>query len=354
MAEKYTCYEEITHQAEAWQQAFERVTERTDEIRDFWREAQPDQVLFTGCTSPYYAGVSAAIGLEQQLGISVRAVPCNEFIQFPDAYLTRKANPVMIVLSRSGLTTEALWMVEEFNKKHPGRTILLSPRENSPLSRLTRLNIHFPKGDDAALPQTRSLSSMYMAALTLNAIISGFDADLDDLRAAPEAFTSILQNAEPVVREVIESRQISRVFFLGAGPLYGIVREATLKVMEMSFVPTFCYPFLESRHGPRSLMDANTLVLGLYSQAGRGLEAPVMEEYSQKLGVVSLAAVPDNSWETGALNNVVSTGVSWDDRIQGLAYLPIVQLAAYYLAIQQGVNPDLSRNTTSFIEIVRP
>lgn len=347
-------YEEITHQTEAWRQVFERVTERADEIRSFWRETQPDQVLFTGCTSPYYAGMSAAIGLEQQLGISVRAVPCNEFIQFPDAYITRNANPVMIVLSRSGLTTEALWTVDEFNKKYPGRTILLSPRENTPLSRLTRLNIYFPKGDDAALPQTRSFSSMYMAALTLGAILSNCDADLAHLRTAPEAFAAILRNAEPVVREVIEARQISRVFFLGAGPLYGIAREATLKVMEMSFIPAFCYPFLESRHGPRSLLDANTLVLGLFSQTGRGLEAPVMEEYTQTLGAVSLAAVPGTSWETGAVDRIVSTGVTWDDRIQGLAYLPVVQLAAYYLAVQQGVNPDLSRNTTSYIEIARP
>lgn len=354
MADEFKSYTEIKNQTEAWRQAFEQVTARAGEIRSFWKEANPDQVLFTGCTSPYYAGMSAAVGLQQQLGVPVRAVPCNELIQFPDAYLTRDANPVMIVLSRSGRTTEALWAVEQFNARFPGRTILLSPRENTPLSALTHLNFFFPAGDDTALPQTRSLSSMYVAALTLGAILSGSQADLDTLRSAAGVFPSLIERAEPVIREAVQSRETSCVFFLGSGPLYGIVREATLKVLEMSFVPTFCYPFLESRHGPRSLLDTNTLVVGLYSQAGRGLEGPVLEEYTRNFGVNSLAFVPGSGWDAGAVTRVIPAGVSWGDRLQGLAYLPLAQLTAYYTAIQRGLNPDVSRNTTSFIEIARP
>lgn len=353
MSYPFQCYEEITHQGEAWDNTLNMVLSHEDEIKAFWEEREPTEVIFTGCTSPFYAGTSAARFWQATLGIPVRAVPCNELLQFSDSYIAKGGRPILVVLSRSGRTTEALWAVENFNKQYPDRSILITPRENTPLTRLTKLNLISPKGDDEALPQTRSVSSMYFSALAVGAILGSSAGELSNLKQAAASVDGILPVVEPALHKLLESKEFNRVFFLGAGPLDGIAREATLKVMEMSFTDAFYYPFLESRHGPRSLLDEQTLVVGMFSKTGLNYEAQVMQEYTQNFGVTSLAIVPTRPWNTGKVTQTVSVDLALGDYLQGLIYLPVVQMVAFITAVNKGINPDLSKNTTTFIEISR-
>jgi len=66
---------------------------------------------------------------------------------------------------------------------------------------------------------------------------------------------------------------------------------------------------------------------------------------------VSVALVPDADWETGDARYVVPVGLRWPDAIQGLAYLPVMHLMAYYRAVAKGVNPDTSRNLSIYVDL---
>ena len=71
--------------------------------------------------------------------------------------------------------------------------------------------------------------------------------------------------------------EVERFFFLGSGPFYGLACEAMLKLKEMSLSYAEPYHFLEFRHGPMSMVDARTLVVGLLSDTGLTEEIRVLE-----------------------------------------------------------------------------
>jgi glutamine---fructose-6-phosphate transaminase (isomerizing) len=352
MKQPYTCYYEITNQKAAWQEAIDVILSNFPRIDAFFNTNPPNRILFTGCTSPYYAGESASAAWQARLGIPTQAAPCSELVLFPDAYYCKGDNPILIVLSRSGKTTEALWAIEEFEKRYPGRSLLIGCSENTPLDKLVSMSLHLPQGFDVTLPQTKSFSAMYLATQFMGALLGKQEENIRILKSAPKVFDGIVERTEEKIVRIMEDGDFDKIIYLGSGPLYGIAREATLKIMEMSFSNAFCFPFLESRHGPRSLFDEKTLVVGLISHSGLRQEARVLEEYTRDLGVTTLAIVPDQNWVGDKTTHVISTLQDWPDEILGLAYLPVTQLIGYYRALKLGANPDVSKNTTAFIEII--
>jgi fructoselysine-6-P-deglycase FrlB-like protein len=259
----------------------------------------------------------------------------------------------LIVLSRSGKTTETTWAVEEFETRFPGRTILIGCNPLGPLAEMASLKVFLTESAENTIAQTRSLSAMYLSALMMAALYSGNQQVLDILGESPQLVNGILQKSEPVIQSLFEDRAFKNIFILGSGPLYGIAREAGLKCMEMSTTDTFSYQFLESRHGPRALIDENTLVVGLYSHAGLMYEARVMEELSVIHKAVTLAVTPADNWNTGEVSAAISVDAGWPDGLTGLPYLPVTQLVAYYAASSKGLNPDVARFHSPYVVIQR-
>ena len=163
MSNHYQSYYEITEQKEAWQESIDVVSVNMDRIKAFFKETRPSQIIFTGCTSPYYIGESVAPFWQAELGIPVRAIPCSELTQFPNAYYNSlPGKPVMVVISRSGRTTETLWAVNAFQKKYPGRVFAISCAPESPLAKIVEHALFIPKGYEKTLAQTSSFSAMLL------------------------------------------------------------------------------------------------------------------------------------------------------------------------------------------------
>jgi tagatose-6-phosphate ketose/aldose isomerase len=130
---------------------------------------------------------------------------------------------------------------------------------------------------DRAFAMTSSLTCMLLAALT------AFDANawpqrVERLRTLAVLCWQALTDWEaPVV--TLARTPYSRVIYLGSGPLESLARESALKLLELTAgrVPALANTPLGFRHGPKSLLDADTLVVVL-----RSVE-PVARRYEQDL-----------------------------------------------------------------------
>jgi len=268
---------------------------------------------------------------------------------FPETVLPTAGRPVLLIASRSGETTETVRAAETFAERFPGHTILIGCRSESRMGRLADLAIVIPEGNEVVIPQTRSFSSMYLAAQYLVALLDD-DAELADaLRRVPDLLPGLLDRWEPVVQRAAEADWDSAVF-LGGGPLYGVAVEATLKLTEMSLSSAVAYHTLEVRHGPRSIIDESTLVVGLGSLRGAPYERQVLAELAEETQHV-LAFTPGDGWDLSELAAEIPLGDRIPEHALGLLYLPLLQLLAYHRALHKGVNPDESRNLTSYIEL---
>jgi glucosamine--fructose-6-phosphate aminotransferase (isomerizing) len=345
----YRCYEDIKTQASAWEAALAAVESRAEDLEKLFAEEEPGELLFAACGSPYYLGLANATLWRERLGLRVTVVPSSEIMLFPETVLPRAGRPLLLIASRSGETTETLRAAETFAERSPGRTILIGCRSESRMGRRADLAIVIPEGDEDVIPQTRSFSSMYLAAQYLVALLAD-DAELAGaLRRLPGLLPGLLERGEPVVQGAAEA-DWNQAFFLGGGPLYGVAVEATLKLTEMSLSSAVAYHTLEVRHGPRSIIDESTLVVGLGSLRGATYERQVLAELARETPRV-LALTPGEGWDLSEIATEIPLGDQIPEHALGLLYLPLLQLLAYHRALHKRVNPDESRNLTSHIEL---
>jgi glucosamine--fructose-6-phosphate aminotransferase (isomerizing) len=206
-----------------------------------------------------------------------------------------------------------------------------------------------PEGREESVAQTRSFSSMLAGCVALAYLAGGQPEHLDDLDALPALGQRLMGRHQSLAQSLGRNLDLDQVFFLGSGPRYGLACEAMLKLKEMSLTTSEAYHFLEFRHGPKSMVDERTLVVGLLSDAAREAETAVLNEM-KGLGATILILA-----ESG-------DGLSWADHVvcfesdlPELArlslYLPVLQLYAYYRSVGKGLNPDAPRHLDAVVQL---
>jgi len=183
---------------------------------------------------------------------------------------------------------------------------------------------------DRAFAMTSSLSCMLLAALSV------FDsapwpqriARLRDLAVHGE---QALRAWDAPVAALAQSG-CTRVIYLGGGPLEAAAREAALKVLELTAgrVLALANTPLGFRHGPKSTLNADTLVVMLRSAQ------PLARRYEQDL--------LNELRRDGIAARVISVGPSGTDAAEGDFVLDAPALPDAWLALQRsaalGLTPD--------------
>ena len=336
--EEFATYREIKSQTEAWEQALDVVgSVPLPKAHDY------GQVIFTGCGSTYYLSVTAAALYQEVTGCVARALPASELLLNSQIAVGRIGNPtyLLVAISRSGKTTETVKAVEKFKQEKHGEVVVISNYEDD-LSRLADVNIVIDKGQEESVAQTRSFASMYVAVTAFCARMARRDDLVDAMKRLPEAGNRLISNYESFAKEMGKNLNFDRFYFLGSGIRYGLACEANLKLKEMTLTHSEPFHFLEFRHGPMSMVNANTVVVGILSDVNRVHEAQVLSE------MVSLGATIISIAETNA-DVIFESGIP--ESVRGVLYLPVLQLMAFYRSVAKGLNPDRPNNLTAVVKL---
>jgi glutamine---fructose-6-phosphate transaminase (isomerizing) len=345
-AGQYT-HQEIMSQPEVWEQVLEASGDYAQEAARRWREASPKQVLFTGCGSTYYLAQCAAALLQGMTGIPARGVPASEIVLFPGETISQQEDTLLVAVSRSGTTTETAAALTRF-RQLGGKAIWgITCYPETPVGEETDFVMLAEAAQEESVAQTRSFSSMLLLAEALAAIAAG--KDLAPLDRLPEAGASILAQTGEMAQRLGENQDLSRFFFLGSGPLYGIACEAMLKMKEMSISHSEAFHFMEFRHGPKSLVDEHSLLVGLLSQRALRHERSVLAECTEMGG--SVLALSPEDFEAEAETVRLPEDMPW--WAQPVLYLPALQLMAYHRSVSKGLNPDRPRNLDAVVVLDR-
>ena len=334
--EDYATYREIVTQAQAWAQALELA--RGVSLGELTED--PDEVIFAGCGSTYYLSMAAAVLCEELTGRRARATSAGELLLNPRTVLTGRRTR-LVAVSRSGTTSETVKVAETFKNEARGDVIVISNNAER-LSEYGDATIIITRGQEESVAQTRSFSSMYVAAAALCARIAGRTDLLDAMEGLPKAGDRLIARYGAQARELGENLSYDRFYFLGSGTRHGLACEASLKMKEMSLTHSEAFHFLEFRHGPMSMAGPGTCILGLLSESSARHEKAVLAEM-QALGArtTSLAESGD--------------GVAFDSGIpeaaRGVLYLPFLQLVAFHRSLAKGLNPDRPKNLTGVVKL---
>ena len=229
------------------------------------------RIILTG------AGTSAFIGdvlhglFSKSFQNPISAVATTDLITHPELYFSKSNKYLLISFARSGNSPESSQVIllsEELSKKTHHLIITCNPE--SELIRTVSDKNHFtflmpPEADDKGLAMTGSFTAMLLAGLLITRINK-----FEDLE---EQFNLIYKYGNKILTVYLDAIKkaaaldFKRAVFLGSGMFKGIARESQLKLQELTDGKIICKydSFMGFRHGPKAVIDENTLVVYLFS-----------------------------------------------------------------------------------------
>jgi glutamine---fructose-6-phosphate transaminase (isomerizing) len=343
-------FAEIMSQPQVWDKAVDAFRRQSGALKAIWDHDKFDRVLFTGCGSTHYLAQTGAALFQQLTGVSARAYPASEIALFPDLVFLPNTNPLLITISRSGETTETVAAVRLFRERTSNPVIAVTCASKSTLGVEADLTFAIDEAQETSLAQTRSFASMLIVVEAIAASLGGSN-DLDSLSHLTPAVSRVLEQYHDLARQLGEDPQIERFFFLGSGALYGIANEAMLKMKEMSLSYSEAFHILEFRHGPMSMVDDHTLVVGLISEEAYPQEAAVLRQMRQRGAHVLALSEREVGLEADSSTRFVNLAANLPHWARPVLYLPVLQLMAYYRALSRGQNPDRPTNLEFVISL---
>jgi len=338
-------YGEIIHQPDAWEDALRAFAGLETAVRDAWARLGCRNVVFTGCGSTHYLSLTAAALFRELTGIPACGVPASEILFF-DGALPDPAATLLIAVSRSGTTTETLAAIDHFRARGGAAVWVVTCYPESPLAAAADMVLPAVAAREESVAQTRSFASMLMLCQALAACIGG--AEWRALELVPDLGRELIAQSEPLAQTVGHRLSDARLYFLGSGLRYGLASEAMLKMTEMSLTVAQAFHFLEFRHGPMSMVEPNTQIIGLLSAEEAAHERAVLHEM-QAFGASTL--VLDPTGDAGRATWHIDLPGDLPTWALAILYLPPLQLLAYYRALAKELDPDRPRNLSAVIHL---
>lgn len=336
---------EILSQPDAWQATLDQLTQAPiNELPDL---RSYDHVIFVGCGSAYFLSRWAARHCQAVLGIYATAAPSSEVLLHPASCLRSDSRTLLVAVSRSAETTETVRAVEVYSRLTKGDSIAITCNPEQALGKATKWVVAAPHAKEQSVAQTRSFTSMMLLTAWL---IEGKQLPASSYDLPPSARAMLERSAEfpAVLTGALAWETFS---FLGSGPRYGLACEAMLKMKEMSLSHSEAYHFMEFRHGPNSMVNAEALVIGLASEVGFAREIRVLDEMHD-LGAETLILAPPGLFQEKPDRHslIILPGempAIWREPL----YLPMLQLMAYHRSRAKGLDPDRPANLEAVVKL---
>ena len=342
---------EIYRQPGLWLTVFEILVEQKMSIQQFLEpiiKKEDLRIILTGAGSSSFIGEAAQGVIQKKVGRVVQAISTTDIVTHADLFLSLEVPTLLVSFARSGDSPESLevFYLAEKLCKEVYHLIITCNKEGKLITDTSVVGescyklILPEEANDESLAMTGSFTSMLLCALIV------WDMkNIESNRKSVEGIISIgyvILKQSNLLKTVIK-KKIERVVFLGSGPMTGIARECQLKLQELTNGKIICKhdSFLGFRHGPRVIVNKNTLIVFLFSADKHVClyERDLARSISNDPGVISVFF---NSPEDLNLVSGISIGDGMVDgnNMQIIPATLIGQLLGLYKSLQLGLNPD--------------
>jgi len=302
--------------------------------------------LFVGCGSSYYLSRLIAALWTKHFYIPATGVPASELLFAPEETLRRLGAEQIVLMSRSGETTEVLRAAELLRMHKTVQTLGVTCNPQGPLEKLCTHTFKPTWADEKSMVMTRSFTAILLGFQRLGLQFVGdsqFSGALDRL---PQQGQAWLDAHAKKIQDFAGKKKFDDYIFLGQGVHYWLAQEAGLKVTEMSSSYAQVYHSLEFRHGPRSVAGPNTLITFFISEAAAEEETLLVKELKE-LGagvcVVVNRATPELKKDSDLL---IELGLEEPEFARYAVSAIPAHLLGMAVGLRKGFNPDTPRNLT--------
>ena len=200
-----------------------------------------------------------------------------------------------------------------------------------------------------------------MTVLTLFALALGhakgaisqdeYEKTIEELGNIPDKIRKVLDGNDRIKDIARTLTYAGNALYMGRGFNYPVALEGALKLKEISYIHAEGYPAAEMKHGPIALIDEDMPVVfvATHHQLYKKILSNIEEVKARNGRILAIVTEGDK-----AVNNIAEATIEVPPTLAPLAPLLSViplQLIAYHVAVEKGLNVDQPRNLAKSVTV---
>lgn len=315
-----------------------------------------ERICVVACGTAMHAGLVAQSLVRSILRMHMEVEYASEFM-YMDPVIDDKT--LVLAISQSGETIDTLEALK-YARSQGAKSIAVINVKGSSIARESDYVMYTYAGPEIAVASTKAYTTQIAALFALigrMAVVRGAfneeqeKAFVNALMQAPDAIQKVLDRKEEmhhIARGLLEAKD---AFMLGRGLDYAILLEGALKLKEVSYIHTEAYASGELKHGTIALITEKTPVVALVTQERvRDKELSNIREV-QSRGASVVVLVKDSIDLADADYTHVFTLPAMDDVAMAFPASAALQLLAYYVSMDRGLDVDKPRNLAKVVTV---
>lgn len=320
------------------------------------RLMKAERFIIVACGTSWHAGLIGKQLIEQWANIPVEVEYASEF---------RYRNPVIspddvvIAISQSGETADTL-AAFQLAKENKAMCFGIVNVVGSSIARASDTGIYIHVGPEIGVASTKAFTGQ-VTVLTLFALALGhergtiskeeYESTIEELGNIPEKIKSVLAKDEEIKDITRSLTYAENALYMGRGFNYPVALEGALKLKEISYIHAEGYPAAEMKHGPIALIDENMPVVfvATHHQLYKKIISNIEEVKARNGRIIAVVTEGDE-----AVKEIAEATIEVPSTLASLAPLlsaiPL-QLIAYHVAVEKGLNVDQPRNLAKSVTV---
>lgn len=311
-----------------------------------------DNLIFLGCGTSYYSGMC---------GIHYFKDLCNfntlqlfDGAEFTEKDIPKLGKTALIFLSQSGETKD-LHRCIEIGKSNDLLMIGVINVVDSMIAREVHCGCYLNAGREVGVASTKAFTSqvilLSMMALWFSQIQNKSTHKrkvyIECLRKLPYDIKKTIQISNEKIDILMKVLNKNNLFVLGKGSCESVAKEGALKIKEISYIHAEGYSGSALKHGPFALLDESVPVIMIApnDEHNAKMNNAYEEVKSRKSPILFITNDKNCNKENSIIlpNNQIYSNL--------LSVIPM-QIAAYNLSVNRGINPDMPRNLAKSVTVM--
>jgi len=313
-----------------------------------------NNIIILGCGTSYFAGLYGMYFFKQLCNLNT--VQVFDGAEFNEYDIPNIGNTCFILISQSGETKDLHRCIEIAKNKNI-TTIGIINVVDSLIAREVDCGVYCNAGKEVGVASTKAFTSQ-VVCLSMTAIwfaqlqhinLKKRTRMIGDLHNLAKDIEMTLDVCSEKVKALALNIRASNMFLLGKGSDEYIAKEGSLKIKEISYIHSEGYSSSSLKHGPFALLDEEfpVIILNL-DQTHRAKTMNCYQEVKSRNSPIIMI-----SNDISILDEICSDVIFVPENKSYASLLGIIpiQLMAYYLSVNKGINPDKPKNLAKVVTV---
>ena len=316
-----------------------------------------ERIVIVACGTSYHAGLVGRYAIEQWARVPVEMDIASEYRYREPVH---RPNDLVIGITQSGETADSLAAMR-LAREGGSKVLAITNVMGSQATRDADAVLFTRSGIEISVAATKTfvsqVAAMYLLGLRLAELRGTMEPErlrelVAELKTLPHKIQETIVSCDEHVKAIARSEYQQRFFmYIGRHIGLAVCLEGALKLKEISYIPADAYAAGEMKHGPIALLDESTPVVAVAT------DSPVVEKILSNMeevrargaDVIAVATEGSEGVEDAADQTIFVPRTDWI--MQPIVAIVPLQLLAYYIARENGLNVDQPRNLAKTVTV---